>query len=270
MRARSSHLLAAARLVAVLAWTAVEALVIIIEQRRACDEHERLRRVSLRMRAWARRCVALSGVRLELRGKPARGALLTPNHVSYGDILVLSAACGCSFVPKAELMDWPIVGPLMRLTGMVSVDRSSHRALHGAAEAVAALLRQRQAVAVFLEGTTTTNDRVLKYRPSFVQAALDAGAPIQPVALNWSVHRPGLSVERDVAYWGDVSFLPHFWRMLGLRGVGVRVSFGKPLPPAGSRKELAARARSSVVRMAGLPPELDEPAVPIPWKRAAG
>lgn len=259
-RPRANWPLAFARLAAVLALTAWHSAGVAFDKRRSRRPRTRHRRVARRLRAWGRRAMRLAGIRLRVRGVPKRGALLAPNHVGYGDVVALCAAAGCAFVPKAELFDWPVVGPLMRLTDQVGIERSKSRGLASATRAVEAQLREGATVAVFLEGTTTRGDRVLAYRPSFVQAAIDAGAPVQPVAITWRVDRPGLSVARDVAYWGDAVFLPHFVRFLGLSGIEVRVRFGEPIPAtAGSRKAIAALARERAARMARLPLALDTP-----------
>src|SRR5204862_77669 len=46
-------------------------------------------------------------------------------------------------------------------------------------------------------------------------------------------------VERDVCWWGGMSFLPHVLRLLAKRHVHVQVTFGRAAPAGQDRKALA-------------------------------
>ena len=47
---------------------------------------------------------------------PEQG-LVVANHLSYLDIVILSAAMPCFFVAKAEIDDWPFFGKAARTGG---------------------------------------------------------------------------------------------------------------------------------------------------------
>jgi lyso-ornithine lipid O-acyltransferase len=53
---------------------------------------------------------------------PSRG-LLVCNHLSYVDILVLSALAPCVFVAKRDVKHWPVIGWFAKLAGTVFVHR---------------------------------------------------------------------------------------------------------------------------------------------------
>ncbi len=64
-------------------------------------------------------------IRCEVEGAvPAQG-LVVSNHLSYLDILILSAAMPCFFVAKAEIDAWPYFGKAARVGGTIFIDRSS-------------------------------------------------------------------------------------------------------------------------------------------------
>ena len=55
------------------------------------------------------RLAGLFGIRVQVTGKPADGAvLIAANHISWLDIPVLHSACAMSFVAKAEIESWPV------------------------------------------------------------------------------------------------------------------------------------------------------------------
>jgi len=74
---------------------------------------------------------------------------------------------------------------------------------------------------------------------------------------------PGGSVADEVAYWRDMTFLPHFLNLLGRRGVRVVVQFGEPQRGA-DRKALARSLHAAVValsqRSTQVPAQAQQPA----------
>lgn len=114
-------------------------------------------------------------------------------------------------------------------------------------------------VCAFLEGTSTGHDRVLPFRPSFLQPAVAREVPVVPVGIRWRAAKPGVDLAEDACYWKDHVLGPHFWRLCGISGLEAEIVFGDPIETAGSdRKAVAARARGESARLAGLPC-IDEP-----------
>ena len=79
------------------------------------------------------------GIRNCVEGRPPRDGLVVPNHLSYLDIVILSAAMPCFFVAKVEMNRWPFFGRAARSGGTLFIDRSSR----DSAESVAALIGER-------------------------------------------------------------------------------------------------------------------------------
>src|ERR1043166_3737698 len=71
---------------------------------------------------------------------PRRG-LLVANHLSYLDIVLLSALTPCVFVAKSEVKGWPVFGWFARMAGTFFVDRNNRRDAAGANETIRAVLR---------------------------------------------------------------------------------------------------------------------------------
>src|SRR5262245_1777458 len=76
---------------------------------------------------WLQRCcgniLRAMGVKSHVTGRIQAGSLLVSNHVSYLDILVLSATSPTVFVSKKEVRGWPIFGWFAQMSGTLFLDR---------------------------------------------------------------------------------------------------------------------------------------------------
>ena len=176
-------------------------------------------------------CYRLSG-----QHPPQRG-LVVSNHLSYLDILILSAAMPCFFVAKKEIRRWPYFGWVARTGGSLFLDRTSHASAAGVAESIAQRLELTIPVLFFPEGTSTDGTSVLRFRSWLFEPAIRACAPVTSASVRYLA--PNGTSERDLCWFGDEAFLPHLWRTLGAAGVAAHVQFGAP--QVFSDRHLAAR-----------------------------
>ena len=193
-----------------------------------------------RARATARALLAALGIRWAVIGAPVRGgALLAGNHVSWLDILIMMALENSDrdrplrLVAKAEVGSWPLIGSLSRLCGTIFVDRAKPRTLPETVAEVRSALSDGYPVQVFPEGTTTCGAHPVPWRPAFLQAALDAGAPVQRFTLLYS--------SADAAFIGDETLLSSLRRVVALRNLSITVLVDEPVPVSGDRRRLARR-----------------------------
>ncbi|KAA6224315.1 1-acyl-sn-glycerol-3-phosphate acyltransferase [Streptomyces albofaciens JCM 4342] len=180
---------------------------------------------------------------------PARpGTLVVANHISWLDIPALLAVEPVTLLAKREVGDWPLVGTLARRAGTRFIDRASPRQLPATVAALAGLLRSGRSVAAFPQATTWCSVAHGAFRRATFQAALDAGAPVRPVTIAYEQ----LGTASTVAgFLGDEEFLSSVRRVVGARGLTVRVTVHPPLlprPGAHDRRALAALARAAVSR----------------------
>jgi len=211
--------------------------------------------------AFHRLALKVLGIRVTVIGAPAaaRPLLLTPNHASWLDIVILGSLLPLSFVAKAEVADWPLVGTLARLQRTVFVDRTRRSKTGEVAGAMASRLAGGDALVLFAEGTSNTGNRVLPFRSALfgaVQGAIGAGgeAYVQPMAVLYTrLH--GIPLGRGewtlFSWTGDQELLPHLLGVVRLAALDVRVVFGEPLPfpPGADRKAVAAEAEARVRAM---------------------
>lgn len=209
--------------------------------RRPLDIHAKSR--------WLQRWARIVGGCLRLRATYSGavdpgGTLLVSNHVSYLDILVIAAHQPVVFVSKAEVRHWPVLGWITARAGTLYLDRQRKTATGGAALAMRRLLEQGLVVVVFPEGTSSDGRQVLPFRSPLFAAAVEAGASVTPAALNYALSIP--CGEAEVAYWGDMTFGAHLWRLLGCDTIEATCRFGEPIHCTPDRKALALAAQTRV------------------------
>lgn len=197
-------------------------------------------------------CVrGLQAIHLQLRisGKPPTQGLIVSNHLSYLDILCYSAALPCVFVSKAEVERWPIFGRYARWSGSVFVRRHDRGDAARANLNVAESLKDGVPVVLFPEGTTSDGHRIQRFHSTMLQPAIDAASPVTPCAIRYELDEgdPG----QEVAWWGDMTLLPHFWNLVGKKSIRAGIVFGRPMIAAGDRKQLSHVLHEEVVALHG-------------------
>jgi 1-acyl-sn-glycerol-3-phosphate acyltransferase len=210
------------------------------------------------LRFFARGVLRALGVRHALRGRlPRRGALIVANHVSWLDVVVLLAHAPARLLAKCEVRSWPVIGAIGTAAGTVFIDRDRPRALPTTVSDVADALRAGQVVAAFPEGTTWCGQSGGRFRSALFQAAIDAGAPVAPVTLNFKLGNGATTTV--AAYIGDDTLLASARRVIMARGLRVTLRAHPALHPVpgASRRALARAAQAAV---AGTPP----PILPTP------
>lgn len=192
-------------------------------------------------RAGARGVLAMLGVRVRRRGPaPRPGSLLVANHVSWLDIMALVALGELRLVAKHDVRHWPGIKWLAAATGTIFLDRGRLRSLPVTVAEVAAALRAGRSVAVFPEGTTFCGATRGRFRPAMFQAAIDAGAPVVPVAIAYD--------STAAAFVGDDTLWSSMRRIAGLRSLTVTLILAPALRPApGADRRILARAAQASV-----------------------
>jgi lyso-ornithine lipid O-acyltransferase len=208
-------------------------------------------------------CV-LIGVRICEVGRRSAASplLILSNHVSWLDICVITALAPVVFVAKREVAGWPVFGWLARLQRTIFINRQARHQTGAATREIASRLLGGDAVVLFAEGTSSDGIRVLPFRSSLVGAvhhALGDGThhthvTVQPMSLAY-VRFGGLPTGRAlrdrVAWYGDVSLIPHLLYVLASGAVDVTVSWGEAVAydMAADRKAITRTSEKSVRRM---------------------
>lgn len=203
----------------------------------------------------AARVLTAVGVRVEVHSSPTAwpragagrgpGQLVVSNHVSWVDDLALLTVVPGRPVAELEVGDWPLIGSLTRRAGVVLLDRARIRTLPATVGEVAGTLRTGTPVTVHPEGTTSCGVELGRFRPAFFQAAVDAAAPVCPVAVRYRVD--GGAGSAVAGYLADQPLWRSIVRVVATRGLVVEVHLLPALDPAGAdRRELASLAEYAV------------------------
>ncbi len=173
-------------------------------------------------REWAVMLEKLCGLSVRMEGRPPEGAaLFVSNHRSYIDIIPLLARAPATFMAKAELRRWPVVGWSANVVRTIFVARDDPQSRHRAREAVTRRLRNGLGVVVYPEGTTHAGPGILPFRKGVFRIAADGAIPVIPVAVSYE--------NAQDAWVGDDTFLAHFLRVFARPGIDVRIAFGPVL-----------------------------------------
>jgi lyso-ornithine lipid O-acyltransferase len=203
------------------------------------------------VRLWAAQALPSLGLSYRQRGTPMRGGgAFVANHSSWIDIVALQRAAAPFLVSKAEVRDWPVVGPVGRAIGTMFIDRRPAEAKRQEAALLARLTKGDQ-MALFPEGTSTDGRRVLPFKSSLFSAFfapdLKDGIAVQPVTITYRT-RPDLP-PTFYGWWGEMEFASHARDVLARSTGGVvELTFHPPLPLAdfADRKALAQAADAAV------------------------
>jgi len=188
-------------------------------------------RVTPQQRAeWMHFCgrimLAALGIRYRVEGVcPEGSVLIAANHLSYLDIVIVSAALPAAFVAKQEIGSWVFFGPLSKMGGAIFVDRTSRASAWETADDMAERLESQVPVVLFPEGTSTDGADVLRFHSTLFAPAVEACIPVVPAAVFYEMR--GAGTERDLCWFGDDAFLPHLQRVLRVEGFTAVVRFGE-------------------------------------------
>ena len=173
----------------------------------------------------ARGILAGVGIRYRVDGTPPTHGLVVANHLSYLDILILSAAMPCFFVAKMEIGGWPFFGKAARTGGTIFLDRSSLSSAMTVADQMTERLKLPIPVLLFPEGTST-DGQMLRFHSRLIDPATTAGVEITTAAIRY-VLEDG-TPERELCWYGDEQFLPHLMKVMCVAGFSAKVRFGQP------------------------------------------
>jgi len=164
----------------------------------------------------------MMGIKVVVReGVPPREAgILMANHRSYVDVMFFRSATPQSYLSKAEVKSWPLIGWGAKALDVVFVDRSSKESRSASRAELAERIRGGLSPVVFPEGTTVERG-LLEFNPGMFFTAAELGVPVIPFVMEYS--------DPKMAWVDDDTFVTHLLKMLTRPGWQVNLFIGKPL-----------------------------------------
>ena len=191
-------------------------------------------------RVWSRWILGAAGVGVEYEGLEhvprERACIFMVNHRSNLDIWALAPALpdATVFVAKRSLFRVPLIGSAMKAGGFIPLDRSRRSSALESLSIAARRLREGRPLVVFPEGTRSRDGSLGTFKKGAFHTALEAGAPIVPVAISGS---------RNLLPPGSVL----------VRSGRVRVRFGPPVDagtfPAAQIPDLVRTVRQAIASL---------------------
>lgn len=204
-----------------------------------------------------RTLLRMLGFRIRLHGDAASTVpvLFVANHASYLDIPVLSSILPASFVAKAEVASWPLIGFLAKMQNTVFIERRTTQAKKQS-NILRTHLENKRSLIVFPEGTSSDGLKVLPFKSSLFsiveEKLLDNVLMVQPISIACT-ELDGLPMTRGwrpfYAWYGDMTLVPHLWNVFKLGQFTIDVIFHAPVQPQSfaDRKELSVYCQQQVV-----------------------
>ncbi|MFM0335500.1 lysophospholipid acyltransferase family protein [Paraburkholderia fungorum] len=198
-------------------------------------------------RAWSVKMLRLCGMQLVVHNDSARldrGTLVVANHISWIDIYVINAWRPTPFVSKAEIRQWPVVGWLAQQLDTVFIQREKRSDAKRIMHELSDRLSAGELMCVFPEGTTSNGLALLPFHANMFQAAVSAGAPVQPLCLMYEDAQGRQSTAP--AYIDDLTLADSLNLLLRGGPLTAHVYVGAPLAPGADRRTLAAQAEEVI------------------------
>jgi len=216
---------------------------------------------SFNFRTWAKLTNTLLRMRVVARGAPPRAPFfLVSNHLSYMDIVAFAARLDCVFIAKSEVANWPVLGLLCRSMGTIFVDRNSRMDVLRVNRLIERALRSGKGVLLFPEGTSTPGAEVLPFHSALLEPAVQQGCPVSFATVSYRTPSGQPPAHLSVCWWGEMSFMTHFYKLLHLKSVEATLVFGSHSIRADDRKVLARKLWQAVQEESIPTVENDSPA----------
>lgn len=197
---------------------------------------------------WAKNILNTVGAKLEIEGaqpKDGRAYIYVSNHRSWADIPIILSLVNASMLSKAEVADYPILGPAAEAVGTIFVKREERQSRAASLEVIADHLKRGGSAALFPEGSTSPADAMREWKPGVFLLAAKNNLPVVPVALHY----------KDPRYvWGDEPITDHFLRSANLKKLEAFVSFHAPITnedPARLKEAAESTVRETLERRLG-------------------
>jgi 1-acyl-sn-glycerol-3-phosphate acyltransferase len=184
--------------------------------------------------------------------------LFIGNHMSYLEVLALSAQVPSIFVTSVDMGETKLIGTLAELVGAIFVERRNRKQIAVDLKKITQALKDGYNVVVYPEGTTGNGEALLPFKTSLLNAALEAHKDIWPVCARYLEFNgePFAMHNRDKLCWaGDTTFGQHITGLLTSDGSKIELEFLEPIKVTADsdRHDLAKQAFAMLTEAYGQP-----------------
>jgi len=159
--------------------------------------------------------------------KTASNNMMIANHISWLDIYAINSVLPIRFVAKSDIRTWPIIGYLASKANVLFIEREKKYQAARIMDIVTLSLKAGDNLCLFPEGTTTDGTRIIPFKGSLIQSAIESQSTIWPVAIRYPRHDG--SANTDVAYAGETTLLQSMKQVLLQKRPVVELHFLAPI-----------------------------------------
>jgi len=152
-----------------------------------------------------------------------KGIILTANHVSLLDILLMSALYRSIYLSKEEVRHYPLIGLVARLIGIIFLKRESPMDGHRVLKTIARQVVNGRIITIFPQGTTgAIADRLPFKRGIFKAVEINPDAVLLPVTIRYKE-------DSDIAWRRHQILLDNLKAICAQKGIHVKVTIHEPM-----------------------------------------
>ncbi len=143
--------------------------------------------------------------------------LIVSNHLSWIDILIISALVPSIFISSIKVKKTFFLGAMAKFGGTYFVERRTPTKIKQDIVALSHILKQGFNLVLFPEGTTGNGSTVLPFKNALFDSALLSESKIIPFCIKYrSINSNKVDIDnKNLAYWyGNMSFFPHFFKLI--------------------------------------------------------
>ncbi len=172
---------------------------------------------------WNRRLCGLFHIQHHTHGQANNHpTLYVANHISWFDIPAIGASLPVRFLSKQEVSNWPLIGWLARKAGTLFIQRGRKGAAEQSIYDITHALQQGDNVIIFPEGTTTDGKTIKKFHGRLFQAAINANANVQAIAITYPDEN---GIHPDAPYIDDMSMMDSVNKFIHGKNMQVEIYF---------------------------------------------
>lgn len=202
------------------------------------------------LRFWGAFAAAAFSVQIETEGnRPEPPFFIVSNHLSYIDIIVYYATLNTTFVSKAEVKEWPILGIIARTIGVLFINREKRSDVVRVNEQISREFNRGHGILLFPEGTTSAGTTLLPFRPSLLEIPATHDIPVCYSVLRYRLQGKGPDSQELVAWYGDARLDKHMFRLAREKNIIATIRFSNEAVHKRDRKELAATLHDAMMQL---------------------
>lgn len=162
------------------------------------------------IRKWSERVTSTFDISIKIVNpsnlRNLEGCLIVANHVSWIDVQVIHTIFECKFISTSEILSLPVIGRLAKAAGSLFIDLTKpKKSTYLISQDMVKSLSNNEAICAFPEATSTDGKDVLPFKSSLFQPAINASAPICPIALRY-LDANGQPSEK-LGFYGEMTLL---------------------------------------------------------------